>query len=94
MKNVAKGLIGVKNLLESLNEILKFDDNAIQEYAKISADLKKRGLMSGTIDELIAGICVSNGEIFYTGNTRHFENISELLVSNWREIEIKNKEKS
>ena len=85
MKNTAKGLMKVKTLVESLDEVLKFNHEAIQEYAKISADLRKRGLMIGSFDELIASICISNKETFYTGNTKHFERIGELLVSNWRD---------
>ncbi|MHA1150406.1 MAG: type II toxin-antitoxin system VapC family toxin [Promethearchaeota archaeon] len=88
MRNVAKGLMKVKTLLESLNNILAFDDNSIQTYAKISADLKKRGLMMGSFDELIASICIANNEIFYTGNIQHFKRIKEMTLINWREIEI------
>lgn len=86
MKNVAKGLLKVRNFIESLNYILEFNEKAIQEYAKISADLKKRGNPIGTMDELIASICLANNEIFYTRNKYHFEKIEQLSVINWYEI--------
>lgn len=86
VKNVAKSLIKVKNLIESLKEILPFDENSIQEYAKISADLKKRGKIIGAIDELIASVCLANNEIFYTRNKRHFEKIEDLSIINWYEL--------
>jgi len=86
MKNVAKGLMKVKKLIESLKEILQFNDRSIQEYAKISADLKKRGKIIGTMDELIASICLASNEVFYTRNTRHFEKIEDLSVINWYEL--------
>lgn len=86
MKNVAKGLMKVKILVESLNDIFSFNDDSIQEYAKISADLKKRGLMIGTMDELIASICLAHNEVFYTGNTKHFERVEDLSVINWIEL--------
>ena len=86
MKNVAKGLMKVKILVESLNEIFTFNDDSIQEYAKISADLKKRGLIIGTIDELIASVCLAYNEVFYTGNTKHFERVEDLSVINWIEL--------
>jgi predicted nucleic acid-binding protein len=86
MKNVAKGLLKVRNLIESLNKILEFNEKAIQEYAKISADLKKRGNPIGTMDELIASICLANNEIFYTRNKDHFEKIEQLSVINWYDV--------
>ncbi len=86
MKNVAKGLMHVKNLIESLNEILPFDEESIQEYAKISADLKKRGEMIGNMDELIASVCIAHKESFYTRNEEHFERIENLVVVNWYDL--------
>jgi len=83
-KNVAKSINKIQSLLSSLHEILPFEESAMQEYAKISSDLKKRGLMSGTMDELIAGVCMANNETLYTGNIRHFEKIPELSLINWR----------
>jgi len=83
MKNVAKGLMKVKALLEALDEILTFNSYAIEEYAKISADLKKRGSSIGVMDELIASICIVHDEIFYTGNTKHFERVENLSFLNW-----------
>ncbi len=83
MKNVAKGLMKVKTLLEALDEILTFNTYAIEEYAKISADLKKRGSSIGVMDELIASICIVHDEIFFTGNTKHFERVENLSFINW-----------
>jgi tRNA(fMet)-specific endonuclease VapC len=83
MKNVAKGLKKVQALVESLAEVLPFEDKAIQEYAKLSADMKKRGKMIGAFDELIGSICIANEETLYTKNTRHFENIEDLQLINW-----------
>ena len=85
MKNVAKGLMKVKALLESLDEILPFNTDAIEEYAKISADLKKRGLSIGVMDELIASVCIVQDEFFYTGNKKHFQRIENLPLFNWME---------
>ena len=93
MKNVAKGLRHVKNLISSLRGILAFDEESIQEYAKISSDLKKRGEMVGTMDELIASVCVAHEETFYTRNKIHFEIIDGLSIVNWYELGQKLKEK-
>ena len=72
-----------KALLEALDDILTFNTYAIEEYAKISADLKKRGLSIGVMDELIASICIVHNEIFYTGNSKHFERVENLSSVNW-----------
>ncbi|TFF89088.1 MAG: type II toxin-antitoxin system VapC family toxin [Promethearchaeota archaeon] len=90
-KNVAKSLNKVQTMLEGLNDIIIFDDEAVQEYAKIASDLKKRGISIGIMNELIASICISNNENFYTGNLRHFKKIPELSAINWRNIKRKDK---
>ena len=86
MKNVAKGLNKIKSFVETMSAILQFDDNAIQEYAKIASDLKKRGKMVGSLDELIGSVCIANAEIIYTRNTDHFSNIDGLKVINWHDL--------
>ena len=85
MENVAKGLMKVRALLDTLDEILPFNAEAIEAYAKISADIKKRGLSIGVMDELIASVCISHDEIFYTGNTKHFQRIENISLINWIE---------
>ena len=89
MRNVAKGLMKVKALMETLDNILPFNEEAIQEYAKISADLKKRGLTIGVMDELIASICIAHNERFYTGNIQHFNRVEDLKVINWSDFKKK-----
>jgi tRNA(fMet)-specific endonuclease VapC len=86
MANVAKGLMKIQKLLEIFNDILPFDDFAIQEYAKIAADLKKRGESIGAFDELIASVCIANNETLYTRNVRHFQKITGMNVVNWFEL--------
>jgi predicted nucleic acid-binding protein len=80
MKNVSKGLLKVKSLIEALDEILLFENDSAQEFAKISSDLKNRGQLIGVMDELIASICISNQETLYTINLKHFERIEELVI--------------
>ena len=87
MKNVAKGLMKVKDLLDALDDILPFNNEAIDEYAKISSDLKKRGLPIGVMDELIASISIAHDQILYTSNIKHFRRIENLSLSNWMESE-------
>jgi tRNA(fMet)-specific endonuclease VapC len=86
MENVAKGLNKVKALVETMNDILQFDEKSIQEYAKIASDLKKRGKMVGSLDELIGSVCIAHGEKIYTRNTEHFSKIDGLAIVDWFEL--------
>ncbi len=83
MKNVAKGLIKVKSVVEALDDIYLFDNNSAEEYAKISSDLKNRGQPIGVMDELIASICITHQETLYSGNIKHFERIDDLNIKDW-----------
>ncbi|NHJ19695.1 MAG: type II toxin-antitoxin system VapC family toxin [Candidatus Lokiarchaeota archaeon] len=86
MKNVAKGLMKVKLLVDALDEIFLFENDSAEEFAKLSSDLKKRGQTIGIIDELIASICIIHQESLYTGNIKHFERIDDLIVNDWNKI--------
>jgi predicted nucleic acid-binding protein len=86
MKNVAKGLMKVKLVIEALDAIYLFDNKSAEEYAKISSDLKNRGQLIGVIDELIASICITHQETLYSGNVKHFERIDDLNIYDWNLI--------
>lgn len=64
-------------------EVLDFPDAAASFYAKIRADLKKRGAMIGANDLLIAAHAASLGLILVTNNTREFRRIPHLAIENW-----------
>ena len=86
MKNVAKGLMKVKLLVDALDEIFLFDNDSAEEFAKLSSDLKNRGQIIGIIDELIASICIVHQESLYSGNVKHFEKIDSLNINDWNKI--------
>ena len=83
MKNVAKGLMKVKLVVEALDNIYLFDNKSAEEYAKISSDLKNRGQLIGVMDELIASICIVHKETLYSGNVKHFKRIDDLNINDW-----------
>jgi tRNA(fMet)-specific endonuclease VapC len=83
MKNVAKGLLNLKKLIESLDRILFFDLKSSEEYAKISSDLRKRGSKIGNMDELISSICISNDETLISRNSKHFQKVLTLKLEEW-----------
>ena len=86
MKNVAKGLMKVKLLVDALDEIFLFDNDSAEEFAKLSSDLKNRGQIIGIIDELIASICIVHQESLYSGNVKYFEKIDTLNINDWNKI--------
>ena len=86
MKNVAKGLMKVKLVVEALDGIYLFDNKSAEEYAKIASDLKNRGQFIGIMDELIASICIAHKETLYSGNVKHFERIDDLNINDWNVI--------
>ena len=86
MKNVAKGLMKVKLLVDALDEIFLFDNDSAEEFAKLSSDLKNRGQTIGIMDELIASICIVHQESLYSGNVKYFEKIDTLNINDWNKI--------
>jgi len=64
-------------------EVLDFPDAASSHYAKIRAELKKRGVIIGANDLFIAAHASSLGLTLVTNNTREFRRISRLAVENW-----------
>ena len=61
-------------------QILEFDDPAAQHFARIRANLQKRGLLVGDMDMLIAAIALTNNEPLVTRNPSHFTNIPGLQI--------------
>jgi predicted nucleic acid-binding protein len=86
MKNVAKGLMKVKLLINALDNIFLFENDSAEEFAKLSSDLKNRGQSVGIMDELIASICIVHQESLYSGNVKHFERIDDLNIYDWNKI--------
>jgi tRNA(fMet)-specific endonuclease VapC len=64
-------------------QILDFPDEASPHYARIRADLRRRGAMIGANDLFIAAHARSLGLTLVTDNTREFGRVSRLIVENW-----------
>lgn len=64
-------------------EVLAFPDGAATHYARIRADLKKRGEMIGANALLIAAHARSLGLRLVTNNTAEFERVKGLRLENW-----------
>ena len=63
--------------------ILPYPPEAAQEYGKIRADLKKRGLLIGPMDLLIAAHAMYQGLTLVTNNTNEFSRVNHLKLENW-----------
>jgi tRNA(fMet)-specific endonuclease VapC len=63
-------------------EVPDFSEAASLHYAKIRADLKKRGAMIGANDLLIAAHAHSLGLTLVTNNTREFGRVRDLTTEN------------
>lgn len=64
-------------------EVLDFPDEAALHYAKIRADLKRRGTMIGANDLFIAAHARSSGLTLVTNNTHEFGRVQNLVLENW-----------
>jgi predicted nucleic acid-binding protein len=63
--------------------ILPLDDDAISEASAIYADLRKRGIVIGDADIMIAAIVIINNGILVSNNEKHYQNITKLQLINW-----------
>ncbi|NET00801.1 MAG: type II toxin-antitoxin system VapC family toxin [Sphaerospermopsis sp. SIO1G2] len=70
----------------SLLPIIDFDEKAAVEFGKIQNQLKKIGKPTGQLDALIAAMAICHDSILVTDNTRHFENVSNLIIENWLKL--------
>jgi len=63
--------------------ILDFSQNDACTYAKIRADLEKRGNIIGNMDLLIGSQALSRGLCLVTNNEKEFKRIKKIEIENW-----------
>jgi len=56
--------------------------------ARIYADLRSRGHTIDDFDILIAAMCIEKEYTLITHNTKHFENIKELMLEDWQGLTV------
>jgi tRNA(fMet)-specific endonuclease VapC len=64
-------------------EVLDYPGVASSEYGLIRADLKRRGVMIGSNDLLIASHARCLGLTLVTNNIREFKRVPGLKIENW-----------
>jgi tRNA(fMet)-specific endonuclease VapC len=70
-------------LVQRLDEVLPWNDAAVDASAKLMAQLLKAGTPIGPNDTGIAGHALATGCIIVTNNTREFLRVPGLLVEDW-----------
>ena len=64
-------------------EVLDLDSLTAEKAAEIYDVLKKKGALIEDADILIAATAIKNELVVITDNTRHFDRIDNLEISNW-----------
>lgn len=67
----------------NVSAILPLTDSIVARAAMIYADLRRRGMLIGDADILIASTALENGLVVVTNNNNHFQRIDELTLENW-----------
>ena len=80
--NPSKNLMQVNNLLNHI-KILDFDLESSKFSAKIYSYLKKKGLLTNIMDQMIASIVISRNETLVSKNLKHYEKIPQLKMESW-----------
>ncbi|HET7205287.1 MAG TPA: type II toxin-antitoxin system VapC family toxin [Terriglobales bacterium] len=63
-------------------QVLPWDSNAAREYAKIRADLERRGTPMGNLDMMIAAQALA-ADVVLVSSDRVFQRVKGLKVEDW-----------
>jgi len=83
-QRVAENMSRLNILFDNLSSF-PFDDNCVEFYGKMRADLVVKGQTIGANDYMIASIAMANNLTLVTHNTREFERIQNLKLEDWEE---------
>ncbi len=67
----------------SNNNIIYISEQSAYISGGIYADLRRKGIIIGTSDILIAGIAIENELTLVTNNENHYRDIPNLKLENW-----------
>lgn len=69
----------LENFLTGVN-LLEVDRMAMEQFAQIRSNLRKRGMLIDNFDILIAATALAENLILITGNIKDFERIEKLQI--------------
>ena len=69
-------------------DVVGFDENCSRTYARIRAELERRGQIIGPMDLLIASIAVANNAVLVTNNIREFSRVPGISLEGWYEVKL------
>jgi tRNA(fMet)-specific endonuclease VapC len=72
----------IEQLLEA-HEIVEITEEVASHYARIRADLERRGVTIGGNDLWIAATALAHGATLVTNNTDEFTRVTGLLLEDW-----------
>ena len=72
----------IDQLLEA-HEVVEITEDVAGHYARIRADLEKRGMAIGGNDLWIAATALAHGATLVTNNTGEFSRVPGLLIEDW-----------
>lgn len=64
-------------------QVVPFDRACAEHYARLRADLERRGCVIGDRDMMIAATALAHGLVLVTDNDTEFSRIPGLQVENW-----------
>jgi len=81
-KNSEKLITLIQSFVESFT-VYSFDMKAAEYYAKIRAELERKGNIIGAYDLQIAAHAMSLNAILVTNNENEFKRVKGLKIENW-----------
>lgn len=80
--HVERNLEKISRFLDSIS-ILPYNQDASKKFGQLKASLKAKGKPIADMDLMIASICLAQNTTLVTNNSRHFERIPHLKLTNW-----------
>lgn len=64
-------------------DVVNFGQASADQYSRLRLALRQKGRPTGEIDALVAAVALADRATLVTHNTKHYENIEELLLEDW-----------
>ena len=83
-KNEQRNMIKV-NHIRNIYPIEELNEGVMEVFADVKTKLFDKGIRIEDMDLLIAATAIYNELTLVTNNTKHFENVPNLKIENWKE---------